>query len=347
MKRILMTALLMAAPAAAAQTITGAGASFPNPLYTKMFAEYAKLGGVQVNYQSVGSGAGQRQILAQTVDFGGTDAPLTNEQLASAPGGNRILHVPTALGSVVPTYNVPGVTTKLRFDGPLLADIYLGKVRSWNDARLVPLNPGVTLPNLPITVVRRSDGSGTTAIFVDYLAKVSPEWAERVSKGPQTSVNWPVGIGAPQNAGVAGQVRNTPGGIGYVEVAYARQNKLGYGLVRNAAGRFVDGGDLKTVSAAAGGAPLPADARVSITNTRAANGYPISGFTWVMVYRQQQYGNRTRAQAKAVADLLWWMTHEGQQYNEDLDYGRLPEVAQARAEALIRSIRFGDTALRN
>ncbi len=326
-------------------TLTGAGASFPVPLYSRMFAEYEKLRGVRVNYQSVGSGAGQRQILAQTVDFGGSDAPMTNEMLAQAPGKNQILHIPMALGAVVPTYNLPSISARVQFDGPSLAGIYLGQITRWNDPALQKLNPNLNLPNLPITPVYRSDGSGTTSIWVDFLAKASKVWATLVSTGPQTSVKWPTGTGAPQNAGVAGLVRQTPGAIGYVEVAYARQNKLNYGLVRNSSGRFIDGGDLKAVSAAASGAPLPADTRVSLTNTAAANGYPISGFTWILVYRDQKYGNRSEAQAKALVELLRWMTSDGQKFNELLDYGTLPDIAVTRAAALIKSMKYGTKAL--
>jgi phosphate transport system substrate-binding protein len=350
MKKLLMLALALAVPAlagvAGAQSLTGAGASFPKPLYDKMFAEYEKATKVKVNYQSVGSGAGQRQILAQTVDFGATDAPMTNAQLASAPNKNRVLHIPMALGGVVPIYNIPGVTTQLRFDGEALADIYLGNIKKWNDEAIKKLNPNVTLPDLPITVVYRSDGSGTTSIWVDYFGKVSSEWANKVSKGPQTSVKWPVGIGAPQNAGVANQVKQLPGSIGYVEVIYAKQNKIGYGLVRNSAGRFIDGGDLKTISAAAAGEPLPGDTRVSITNTKAAGGFPIAGFTWILVYRDQKYGDRTEAQGKVVVDLLKWMIEDkgGQQYNDALGYAQIPDVAYIRAKALVDSINYGGKA---
>lgn len=351
MKRIALTALLAAATVVGAQgasTINGAGATFPVPLYTKMFAEYAKKANVQVNYQGVGSGGGQRQILAQTVDFGGSDAPMTDAQLKTAPGNNRILHIPTALAPVVIAYNLPGLAAnqRLRFDGPLIADIFLGKVRAWNDARVAALNPGVSLPSLPISVVHRSDGSGTTAIFVDYLAKVSGEWAERVSKGPQTSVKWPTGLGGQGNPGVAGLVKQTPGAIGYLEITFAKQNNLGIGLVRNASGRFVDPNDLKTIAAAASARPMPADARVSITNEQGTNVYPITGFTWLLVYRNQQYGNRTEAQARALVDLLNYVVNEGQQYNEGLGYGVLSGAAQARAQGLVNSINFGGKPLR-
>ncbi|HWG85167.1 MAG TPA: phosphate ABC transporter substrate-binding protein PstS [Deinococcales bacterium] len=346
MKRLLLIASAAVAGAALAQevrTLNGAGATFPVPLYTKMFAEYAKAKGVQVNYQGIGSGGGKTQITNQTVDFAGSDAPMTDAELKNAPG--RILHIPTALGAVVPIHNVPGADGRLRFSGELLADIYLGKVTKWNDAAVAKLNPGGSLPNLPITVVRRSDGSGTTSIWVDFLAKASSDWAAKVSKGPQTAVNWPTGVGGQGNAGVAGLVRQTPGAIGYVEVAFARQNKLSYGLVQNASGKFVDGGDLKTVAAAAAAKPLPGDTRVSLTNA-GGNAYPVAGFTWVLVYRDQKYGNRTEAHANAVNDLLWWMVHDGQRYAEALDYGELPDAAVTRAEALLKSMTYGGKALR-
>ena len=350
-KKLLMGLMLVAGASASAQEVknlTGAGASFPNPLYQKLFSEYQKATSVQVNYQSVGSGTGQKQILAQTVDFAGTDAALSNDQLNSAPGakagqsGERaaILHIPMALGAVVPIYNIPGVDAKVRFDGPLLANIFLGDVKNWNDASIKALNPGITFPSLPITVVRRSDGSGTTSIFVDYLSKASPEWASKISKGPQTTVNWPVGVGAPQNAGVATSVKQTPGAIGYVEAIYARQNKIDAGLVKNKSGAFIDGSDLDTVVAAANVA-IPRDGRVSITDTTVKTGYPISGFTWILVYRDQKYGNRTEAQGKATVDLLRWMITSGQQYYSALDYGKLAGGALNRASTLVASISYG------
>ena len=357
MKKLFVGLMLTLAATATAQEVknlTGAGASFPNPLYQKLFSEYQKVNGVQVNYQSVGSGAGQKQILAQTVDFAGSDAALSDVQLASAPGaragqtGERsaILHVPMALGAVVPIYNIPGVDAKVRFDGPLLANIFLGDVKNWNDPALKALNPSVNFPNLPITVAHRSDGSGTTSIFVDYLSKASPEWASKISKGPQSTVNWPVGVGAPQNAGVAASVKQTPGAIGYVEAIYSRQNKIDAGLVKNRAGAFVDGTDLATVVTAAN-VVIPRDGRVSITDTTVKTGYPISGFTWILVYRDQKYGNRTEAQAKATVDLLKWMITSGQQYYDALDYGKLAGGALNRASTLIGSITYGGKKLAN
>jgi phosphate transport system substrate-binding protein len=325
------------------KSLNAAGATFPVPLYTKIFSEYAKSKGVQVNYQGIGSGGGKTQITNQTVDFAGSDAPMSDAELKASKG--RILHIPMALGAVVPTYNLPGVEARLRFSGEVLADVYLGKVNKWNDPAIAKLNDDVKLPNLPITVVRRSDGSGTTSIWVDFLAKASSEWAGKVSKGPQTSVNWPTGLGGQGNAGVAGLVRQTPGSIGYVEIAFARQNKLAVGLVQNASGKFVDANDLKTVAAAAASKPLPGDTRVSLTNA-GGNAYPVAGFTWVLVYQDQKYGNRSEAHANAVNDLLWWMVHDGQKFSEALDYGELPDTAVTRAEALLKSMTYGGKKLR-
>ena len=343
MKKLLIASAILTVGVVSAQVnqLTGSGASFPFPLYSEMFQQYAKVKGVQVNYQSVGSGAGQRAIIARTVDFGASDAPLSDEQLKSAPGD--ILHIPMALGGVVPTYNLPGVTAKLRFTGAVLADIYLGNIKTWNDKKITDLNRGVSLPATPITVVYRSDGSGTTSIWVDYLAKVSPQWADTVSKGPQPSVKWPVGVGGPQNAGVAGLVKQTPGSIGYVEVIYARANNLPYGLVRNGSGKFVDGGDLKEVALASDSKPLPADTRVSLTASDI--GYPVSGFTWLLVYKDQKYGNRTEAQGKALVDLLTWMLADGQKIHNQLGYGQIDGSALTKARGLVNQITYGSKNL--
>lgn len=323
--------------------IAGAGATLPAPLYERYFLEYNRETGVTVNYQAVGSGAGQARIFAQTVDFAGSDAFLTDAQLADAPGD--ILHIPAAIGGVVPVYNLPGLTARLRFDGELLADIFLGNVRSWSDAPIVQANPGVALPNLPITVVRRADGSGTTAIFVDYLSKVSSEFAQRLGRGPQTSVNWPGGVGGQGSAGVASLVRQTPGGLGYLENAYAQRNGLTYGTVRNAAGAYVDGGDLAALAAAAAVTPVPADTRASLTNA-GGEAYPVAGFTWLLAYREQKYGNRDHTQGRGLADLLYWVTHDGQRYNENLGYAALPSPVVAQAEVLVSSMTYGGGALR-
>ena len=331
----------LAPVARAAETLTGAGATFPYPLYSKYFDEYRKLTGVRVNYQSIGSGGGQRQLRERTVNFGASDAFLTDEQLREYPG--RVLHIPTALGAVVVTYNLPGVTQRLNFSGELLADVFLGKVTRWDDPRLQQLNPGVRLPALPIVVVHRSDGSGTTFIWTSYLAKVSPEWKRRVGVG--TSVAWPVGLGGKGNEGVAGLVRQTPGAIGYVELIYALENDLPYGAVRNKAGRFVTP-SLQSVSKAAG-INIPEDTRVLLVDTEAVDGYPIAGFTWILVYQDLSLSTSSRGQAQALADLLWWIVHDGQRYNEPLHYARLPQAAVKRAEALLKSLTYkGEPLLR-
>ncbi|BDP42192.1 phosphate-binding protein [Deinococcus aetherius] len=333
---LLGLALVTTGTAAAQTTLTGAGASFPYPLYSKMFAEYKDASGVNVNYQSVGSGAGQKQIIERTVDFGASDNPMSDEAMKDAPA--KLLHIPTAIGAVVPAYNVPGVTQPLKFTGRVLADIYLGKIKTWNDKAITALNPGVTIPPLPITVARRSDGSGTTYVFSDYLGKVSPEWKSKVGVG--NSLQWPVGQGARGNDGVAGIVKSTPGAIGYVELVYAKQNKLPYGSVQNRAGKFVLA-DNGPASAAAQGVVIPADTRVSITNSANAEAYPIASFTYVIFYQDQKYGNRTEAQAKALKNLLGYMTTTGQQYNEPLDYARLPANVTSKVRTILNSMTYG------
>jgi phosphate transport system substrate-binding protein len=321
---------MFAALTAAAQTqINGAGASFPFPIYTKWFSEYGKLhSDVQINYQSIGSGGGIRQLTAQTVFFGATDGPMNEEQLKGAPG--PILHFPTVLGGVVPIYNVEGVTAPLKFSGKVLADIILGKITKWNDPAIAALNAGVKLPATDITVAHRSDGSGTTYIFVDYLSKVSPEFKEKV--GVNTSVNWPVGVGGKGNEGVAGLVKQTPGTIGYVELIYAIQNKIPYGSVQNADGEFLQA-SLESVTAAASGATksMPADFRVSITNAPGKGAYPISSFTWLLFYENPT----DKAKAKVMVDFMKWALTDGQKYCAELGYAPLPkEVVALEMEAL-------------
>lgn len=338
---LLGLALVSTASTAAAQTsLTGAGASFPYPLYSKMFAEYKNAQGVSVNYQSVGSGAGQKQITERTVDFAGSDNPMSDDALKAAPA--KLLHVPTAIGAVVPAYNLPGVTAALKFDGPTLANIYLGKIKTWNDAAIAKLNPGVTIPPLPITVARRSDGSGTTYVFSDYLSKVSSEWKTKVGVG--NSLSWPVGTGAKGNDGVAGVVKSTPGAIGYVELVYAKQNKLPFGSVKNRAGKFVLA-DNGPAALAAGGVVIPADTRVSLTNSANADAYPIASFTYVIFYQDQKYGTRTEAQGEALQKMLSWMVTSGQQYNEPLDYAKLPAAVANRAKTIINSMTYGGKKL--
>lgn len=300
-------------------SLTGAGATFPNPIYTKWFDTYAKATGVRINYQSIGSGGGIRQFTEGTVDFGATDGPMTDEQIKAVQG--NVLHIPTVLGAVVLTYNLPSVGgTKLRLDAATVADIFLGRLTKWNDPRLMQLNPGVKLPDSDIIVVHRSDGSGTTYVFVDYLSKVSPEWEKKV--GRATSVNWPIGLGGKGNEGVTQQVKQTEGAIGYVELIYAVSNDLAYAIVKNAAGNFVEP-TLQTATAAASGVDLPPDTdfRVSITNAPGPNAYPITSFTWLLIRKEGQ----DAAKAKTIWDFVGWMTDaEAQRMAADLHYAPLP-----------------------
>jgi phosphate transport system substrate-binding protein len=303
-----------------AQTqINGAGATFPYPIYSKWFAEYNKLhSNVQINYQSIGSGGGIRQISNQTVFFGASDGPMTPEQMQSAPG--KILHFPTVLGAVVPIYNLPGVSADLHFSGQLLADIFLGKITKWNDAAIGKLNPGVNLPATDITVAHRADGSGTTYIWVDYLSKVSPEFKSKV--GVNTSVNWPTGVGGRGNEGVAGLVKQTPGALGYVELIYALQNKISSGTVQNMAGEHVKATVESVTGAAAEAAKqMPPDFRVSITNAPGKGVYPVSSFTWLLLYENP----KDKAQSKVMVDFMKWALTDGQKYCAELGYAPLPE----------------------
>jgi phosphate transport system substrate-binding protein len=299
-------------------TINGAGATFPYPIYSKWFSEYNKLhSNVQINYQSIGSGGGIQQITKETVFFGASDGPMTEEQMKAAP--SPILHLPTVLGAVVPVYNVAGVSSDLKFNGSTLADIYLGKITKWNDAAIAKLNPGVKLPATDITVVHRSDGSGTTYIWVDYLSKMSPEFQSKV--GVKTSVNWPTGVGGKGNEGVSGLVTQTPGAIGYVELIYALQNKISYGSVQNAAGEFVKASvQAVTMAAAGAAAKMPADFRVSITNAPGKGVYPISSFTWMLLYENP----KDKAQGKIMSEFMKWALTDGQKYCAELGYAPLP-----------------------
>ena len=320
---------LLACVVAAQSTINGAGATFPYPIYSKWFAEYNKLkSNVQINYQSIGSGGGIRQLTNQTVFFGATDGPMTPEQMQAAPG--KILHLPTVLGAVVPIYNLPGTQGELKFNGPVLADIFLGKITKWNDPAIAKLNSGMKLPATDITVVHRSDGSGTSYIWVDFLAKLSPEWLKKV--GVNTSVNWPVGLGGKGNEGVSGLVQQTPGSIGYVELIYALQNKIAYGSVQNAEGEFVRA-TIQAVTAAAGAAVknMPKDFRVSITNAPGKGVYPISSFTWILLYENP----KDKAQSKAMVDFMKWALTDGQKFAGELGYAPLPaEVVKLEMDAL-------------
>lgn len=324
------TLALGATLAAQTMQINGAGATFPYPIYSKWFSEYNKLKpAIQINYQSIGSGGGIRQLQNQTVFFGASDGPMSDDQLAAAPG--RILHLPTVLGSVVPAYNLPGVAAELKFTGPLLADIFLGKVTKWNDPALAKINPGVALPARDITVVHRSDGSGTSYVWVDYLAKVSPEWKQKV--GVATSVSWPVGLGGKGNEGVAGLVKQTEGAIGYVEPVYAVQNKIPYGSVQNMDGAFVKSSiaSVTAAAASAAAAKMPADFRVSITNAPGKDAYPISSFTWMLFYEAP----KDKARAKAMVDFMQWALTDGQKFAADLGYSPLPAaVVKLELDAL-------------
>jgi phosphate transport system substrate-binding protein len=313
-------------------TLTGAGASFPYPLYSKWIAEYAKVAPeVRINYQSIGSGGGIQQLKAGTVDFGASDAPLSDEEMKAMPA--PVVHVPATAGAVAVVYSFPNLKGELRFTGSVLAAIFLGEITRWNDERVAQLNPGVALPDLPIAVIYRSDGSGTTYLFTSYLAAVSRDWAQEVGAGK--SVSWPVGIGAKGNEGVASMVRQTPGAIGYVELAYAIQNTLSFGAIENAAGEFVTPSASSVAAAAAGAAAAMAkDIRVSIVNSAVAGAYPISGFSYLLVYREQ----KDAAKAKALVGFLKWAMSQGQSYSERLDYAPLPEAVVALNEEAIQSI---------
>ena len=330
-RRIALLCLALALPAAAQTTLNGAGATFPYPMYSKWFSEYHKAHqDVQINYQSIGSGGGIRQVLAGTVDFGASDGPMSDEQLSQSK--TKILHVPTVLGAVVPAYNIPGVTGEIKFTPQALAGIYLGKITSWNDAALTSVNPGINLPNSPIVVIHRSDGSGTTFIFTDYLSKVSSEWQGQVGKG--TSVKWPVGLGGKGNEGVAGMIRQMQGAIGYIELIYAVQNKIPYGTVKNAGGEFVKA-SLESVTAAAGSVKnMPADFRVSITNAPGKDAYPISSFTWLLIPAQ----SKEPAKGKIIADFLNWMVDSGQSMTADLTYAPLPPSVAAKVKEEIKQV---------
>ncbi len=327
-------------PAGGAVNLRGAGASFPNPLYQKWLSEYGKAHpAIRIDYQSIGSGGGIKQIKEQTIDFGASDSPMKDEDMPAPPA--VILHIPTVLGAVVLTYNLQGVAQPLRFSPDVVADIFLGKLKRWDDPRLKADNPGVTLPAADITPVYRSDGSGTSAVFTDYLSKVSAEWKAQVGTG--TSPKWPLGLGAKGNEGVTGQVKNTPNTVGYVELAYAVQNKLPVALIKNASGNFVEPSlDAVTAAAAESLPTTPEDLRVSITNAGGATAYPISSYTYVLAYKEQ----KDAAKGKALVDFLWWAIHDGEGFAKDLQYAPLPAEIVKRAEAKINSITSGGKALR-
>ena len=328
----ILASLLLSLPSLQAQTkLNGAGATFPNPIYSKWFSEYHKLHpDVEINYQSIGSGGGIRQVTIGTVDFGASDGPMSDQQLKDSK--IKLVHLPTVLGSVVPAYNVPGLKTELKFTPEILSGIYLGKITSWNDAAIQKENPDASLPNQPIVVVHRSDGSGTTYIWTDYLSKVSPDWNAQVGKG--TSVKWPVGVGAKGNEGVAGMIRQMDGGFGYVELIYALQNKIPFGAVKNASGNFIKASLDSTTAAAASAKSMPADFRVSITNAPGKDAYPIASFTWLLV--PTDWKDKTKE--KVMVDFLGWMLTEGQTMVSQLDYAPLPDPVKEKEREAIKTI---------
>jgi phosphate transport system substrate-binding protein len=315
-------------------TLLGAGSTFVYPLFSKQFSEYNKLTGLKINYQSIGSGGGILQLTNKTVDFGDSDAPLNEEQTQkmSAP----VLHIPMCSGAVVISYNLPSLKDTLKINSTILAEIFLGKITRWNDPKIVALNTGIQLPATTIVVAHRSDGSGTSNIFTDYLSKVSEDWKSKVGKG--TAVNWPLGLGGKGNEGVAGLIKQTPGAIGYVELAYAMQNKMAFAKIQNKAGNFIT--PSITSTSAAGNIQLPPDSKVSLTNTEAPDGYPISGFTWALIYKEQNYNNRSQQTAENLLKLLWWNIHDGQKYCEGLNYAPLSSSSVAVAEAILKSATF-------
>jgi len=322
-------------------SLQGAGASFPSPLYQKWLSEYGKLhANIRIDYQSIGSGGGIKQLKEQTVDFGASDAPMSDADLKSAPG--EILHIPTVLGAVVITYNLEGVKQPLRFSSEVLADIFLGKLKKWNDPKIAADNPGVILPANDITVVHRSDSSGTSAVFTDYLAKVSPEWKEKVGAG--VSPSWPTGIGGKGNEGVTGQVKNTPNTIGYIELVYAVKNNLPVAHIKNAGGNFIEPTiDAVTAAAAASAASMPDDLRVSITNAAGPQAYPISSYTYILVYKDQKDASK----GKSLVDFLWWGLHDGEGFAKELQYAPLPADIVKKAEAKINSVTANGAVLRS
>jgi phosphate transport system substrate-binding protein len=332
-RKLLATVLLtgVSATASAQMLINGAGATFPYPIYSKWFDEYVKVDpSVRFNYQSIGSGGGQKQILAQTVDFGASDGPMSDDNLSKAPG--KILHIPTVAGAVVLTYNLSG-NPSLNLDGDTIAGIFLGQIKKWNDPKLAALNSGAKLPDQDIVVVHRSDGSGTTFIFTDYLSKVSSEWKQKA--GNNTSVNWPTGIGGKGNEGVSGQVKQTPGAIGYVELIYAIQNKMPYAEVKNSSGQFVKP-TIDSVTAALATAEIPDDFRFSMTNAPGKDAYPICGATWLLVYEQQ----KDPAKGQKLVEFLKWAAKDGEKMAKDLDYAPLPDTVQERVLKRINEIKM-------
>jgi len=329
---LLLVCVVLALPVMGQTTLNGAGATFPYPIYSKWFSEYSNShSGVQINYQSIGSGGGIRQVTSGTVDFGASDMPMTDKQLQDAKV--KILNLPTVLGADVPAYNVPGVTGELKFTQEALAGIFLGKISKWNDKAITSANPGVNLPDKDIIVVHRSDGSGTSFIWTDYLSKISPDWKSSV--GADTSVKWPVGLGAKGNEGVSGLVRQMSGSIGYVELIYAVQNNIPYGSVRNSSGNFVKA-SLESVTAAAASAPkMPSDFRVSITNAPGKDAYPISSFTWLLI----PVPSKDAAKGKILSDFLNWMVSDGQKMTAALSYAPLPDNVAAKVKETVKQVK--------
>ena len=329
---LLFVCALLAMPVVGQTTLNGAGATFPNPMYAKWFSEYHKLhSDVQINYQPIGSGGGIRQVTAGTVDFGASDMPMTDKQLQDAKF--KILNIPTVLGAVVPAYNIPGVTGEIKFTPDMLSGIFLGKITKWNDKAITSENPGINFPDKAIIVVHRSDGSGTTFIWTDYLSKISPEWKSQV--GSDTSVKWPIGMGGNHNEGVAGMIRQLSGSIGYIELIYAIQNNIPYGSVRNSSGAFVKA-SLEGVTAAAASSPkMPPDFRVSITNAPGKDAYPISSFTWLLIPAQ----SKDAAKGKILNDFLNWMATDGQKLTSSLTYAPLPDNVVAKVKDAIKQVK--------
>lgn len=334
LKRFTFVILLVFALATltfAQTTLTGAGATFPYPMYSKWFSDYHKLhSDIAINYQSIGSGGGIAQVTAGTVDFGASDGPMSDEQLSKAK--TKIVHIPTVLGAVVPAYNIPGVKDELKFTPEALAGIFLGRITSWNDNAIQSVNKDVKLPNTPIVVVHRSDGSGTTYVWTDYLSKVSPDWKGSPGKG--TSIKWPVGLGAKGNEGVAGQIRQVEGAIGYIELIYALQNKIPFGTVKNSSGNFVKA-SLDSATAAAQGAKIPNDYRVSITNPPGKDAYPVASFTWLLIPEKSTDPNK----GKILVDFLNWMLNDGQKETTELSYAPLPPELAARVKETVKQLR--------
>ncbi len=323
--------LICASAVSAQMTINGAGATFPYPIYSKWFDEYAKVDpSVRFNYQSIGSGGGQKQILAQTVDFGASDGPMSDDNLAKAPG--KLLHIPTVAGADVVAYNLPG-NPVLKLDPDAIAGVFLGQIKKWNDPKITALNPGIKLPDQDIVVVHRSDGSGTTYIWTDYLSKISSEWKQKV--GTNTSVNWPTGLGGKGNEGVAGQIKQTPGALGYVELIYAVQNKMPYADVKNASGEFMKA-SLESITAAMATAQIPDDFRFSMTNAPGKDAYPIAGATWLLVYEQQE----DPMKGKKLVEFLKWAMKDGEKMARDLQYAPLPENVQERVLKRVDEIKY-------